>query len=281
MIIHPLVKRQLQAVIANPPHALLIVGPEGAGKGTIATYIVSELLGTTPAGEIHQAYFKRIEPTGTSIPIEAIRDLQQFTRLRTTGKGNIRRAVIIEQGHLLTTEAQNAFLKLLEEPPADTIIILTVVGEQALLPTIYSRAQQLQLRPPDLEAAASYFEKHDQAAIQKAYFMSSGQPGLMSALLNEEEHPLVASINDAKQLLTQSKYERLCRIDALAKQKEQLPQLLAALQRVCQAALKQASEKQSDIRKWHSMLKHIQRAQDALTRNAQPKLLLTDLFLAL
>ena len=55
------------------------------------------------------------------------------------------KAVIIEDAHLLTTEAQNALLKVLEEPPAHTILILGSDTKEALLPTILSRCQIIEL----------------------------------------------------------------------------------------------------------------------------------------
>ncbi len=55
------------------------------------------------------------------------------------------KAVILEDAHLLTIQAQNALLKVLEEPPEHTIIILGVDTPEALLPTILSRCQVIEL----------------------------------------------------------------------------------------------------------------------------------------
>jgi len=55
------------------------------------------------------------------------------------------KAVIIEDAQLLTTEAQNALLKVLEEPPMHTIILLGTENREALLPTIQSRCQLISL----------------------------------------------------------------------------------------------------------------------------------------
>lgn len=61
------------------------------------------------------------------------------------------KAVIIEDAHLLTTEAQNALLKVLEEPPAHTIIVLGAQSKESLLPTIISRCQVITLTPDALK----------------------------------------------------------------------------------------------------------------------------------
>lgn len=56
------------------------------------------------------------------------------------------KAIIIKDAQLLTIEAQNAMLKILEEPPEHTIIILTAENKQSLLPTIFSRCQIIDLQ---------------------------------------------------------------------------------------------------------------------------------------
>lgn len=60
------------------------------------------------------------------------------------------KAVILEDSHLLTTEAQNALLKVLEEPPDHTIIVLATNTKEALLPTIISRCKLIYLEEESL-----------------------------------------------------------------------------------------------------------------------------------
>ena len=74
-----------------------------------------------------------------SIGIETIKLVQKklyFKPIKSTDK-----LLVIEEAHLLTPEAQNALLKVLEEPPANTFIILESDAKEALLPTILSRCQ--------------------------------------------------------------------------------------------------------------------------------------------
>lgn len=73
----------------------------------------------------------------SSIGIDAIKTLQKTIYLSPL-KGD-QKAVIIHNGELLTTEAQNALLKILEEPPPQTTIFLTTFSKDALLPTVLSR----------------------------------------------------------------------------------------------------------------------------------------------
>lgn len=74
-----------------------------------------------------------------AIGIEKVRELQKLLSLRPVG-GQINCAVIL-RAETLTLEAQNALLKLLEEPPEDTIIVLVTIDAELLLPTIVSRCE--------------------------------------------------------------------------------------------------------------------------------------------
>ena len=79
------------------------------------------------------------------IRIASIRMLEHRIQL-SPNEGNFK-ICIIEHADTMTTQAANAFLKTLEEPPEDTIIILTTSKPNSLLPTIISRCQQLQFYP--------------------------------------------------------------------------------------------------------------------------------------
>ena len=68
-------------------------------------------------------------------------------RINLTPNESIFKIYIIEDADQMTIQASNAFLKTLEEPPADTIIILTTSRPNSLLPTILSRCQQVPFQP--------------------------------------------------------------------------------------------------------------------------------------
>ncbi len=78
-----------------------------------------------------------------SIGIEVVKQIQKKVFLKPIRSKN--KLVIIEDAQLLTPEAQNALLKILEEPPANTLIFLGTPTTQALLPTILSRCQVITL----------------------------------------------------------------------------------------------------------------------------------------
>lgn len=283
LVIHPHTAKLLGAFTAQPAHATLLLGAAGMGKGTIALRASSHFLATKPEKLTNTVGFRHITPDDKrTISIESIRNLQQFVRLRTTGKAAVRRVILIENAERMTTEAQNAFLKLLEEPPADTVIILTASTVQGMLPTIRSRVQTLTITAPQKEALIAYFKDKPTTHVTQAYFLSGGLPGLMSALLDgDTSHPLVESVAEAKQLLQLPIFERLVRIEGLAKQKDMAITLCEALARIAQAGLEQAADKgdQKRLKQWHKIVSESYKARLSFEQNANTKLILTNLLL--
>ncbi len=282
LILHQSTKEQLAGFIIRPSHALLLAGPAGIGKTAIAKAIATEVLGQALDS---YPYYLMIQPIGQSISIDIVRELQKFLLLKTTGKGDIRRIVIIEHAHKMTTEAQNAFLKLLEEPPADTLIMLTAHSARDLLPTITSRTQSLSVLAPTESQLQPLIRDSakDEKTRNQAWFLSGGLPGLLHALLYEEDHPLLASVALAKELLQKDIFERLALVDSLSKQKEQALGVVEALDRIAQAGLAGAGGKGDDkrLRQWHLIRSAALQAREALMRSANAKLVLTNMLLAI
>jgi DNA polymerase-3 subunit delta' len=282
IILHPATKLQLEGFLANPTHAVLLVGANGIGKMTIAEVIVAKLLQTENLA--NYPHFMKVSPDGKSISIEAIRQLQGFLQLKTIGTNPYRRAIIIEHSEALTTEAQNAYLKLLEEPPADTVMVLTADNPRSLLPTIMSRLQTLTIHAPGQESLQDMLNNSgkDATTQKQAYFLSGGLPGLLSALLSSDEtHPMLANITAAKEILQKQTFERLAMADSLSKQKETAAGVLEALERIATAGINGAAVKQNNaqIKQWHRIRKASLTARQALGKSANTKLTLTNLFL--
>lgn len=278
LLLHPTTDYQMQALLQARPHAVLIAGGTGSGKQAIAELFFETIL----ANKQHNIL--TIGSDGNSIGIEEIRKIRDFLNRKTTGAEQIRRIIFVAEAQTMTGEAQNALLKTLEEPPEDTMVILTADDPTSLKHTIRSRAQLLLVLPVPHEAAEKYFtkEKYPKEAIQTAYYMSDGRVGLLKALLDEaKDHSLVTGIIEAKNLLKATPYERLVLIDGLSKQKDQTGLLLQGLERVVTSGLRTAAEKKNEpnVKKFYQLSKSIQNAGKMLKANTNPKLVLTDLFL--
>ena len=283
LVFHPVTERRLQQLVATPSHAVGLVAPTGAGKSATAQWVIARILGVEDISSY--PYYRHIAPENNQLSIEQVREIEQFVGLKTPGTHAIRRAVLIEDAESLSLPAQQALLKTLEEPPADTIIILTLRDERAVLPTIRSRLQIIKLRQPIAEDLKEHFVKtYSEPAVQAAYALSGGQPGLLHDLLDESlEHPLKANMTTAKQLMQASAFERLALIDGLSKDKTQALAVLDAASRLAQAGLRQAASKHDDklLQRWQRLLQSTESTTAALQANGQAKLALTAFVLAL
>jgi DNA polymerase III subunit delta' len=286
LVLHDSTMLQLQNFMSKPAHAVLLAGADGIGKTAIAEALVCALLDIEKQKLPAYPHYLKIELTGTSISIDAIRELARFLQLKTIGTQPLRRVVLIEHAQGMTTEAQNAYLKLLEEPPADTLMILTADSPRALLPTILSRVQTITIHPPtepQLQALLRSSDK-DAATLKQAYFLSGGLPGLLCALISDDKtHPLLTSVSTAKEILQKPLFERLAMVDALSKQKDDAKLIVEALERIAEAMVEQGAIKQEParIKQWHRIRKAAIEASEALDQSANAKLTLSNLFLHL
>ena len=280
MILHPATRVQWQAILKSLPHAILLTGDKGTGKKTLARHTASEILKCKRLD--NYPYYLELLPEKQTISIESIRGLRNFLGRKTTGSGAIRRVVLIGDAQAMTMEAQNALLKNLEEPPTDTIIIMTCSGINLLKPTIASRAQQITVKPISKAYALETISTYSAPAVTSAYYMSGGRVGLFMALLEQNtEHPLVAAIAQAKAMLKLTSYERLALVDGLSKQKQEVDLLLNGLLCVISSGLAQAAAKNNHMltKKFRKLTRDILVASDNLSKTANTKLLLTHLFL--
>lgn len=131
-------------------HAYLITGPEGSGKRDLAARLIRALnalpeekatLDELASGNVTLV---RPEMKSRRISVEAIREAERVVHLAVaTGKTKF---VVIDEADRLTEQAQNAFLKTLEEPPRGTVLLLLTANPQALLVTMLSRCIRLPLQ---------------------------------------------------------------------------------------------------------------------------------------
>ncbi len=284
LVLHEHTNDQVKSFIDNPSHALILIGQNGAGKGHLAKYIASQLLNLDSDELNSYPFYSRLEPADNIIAIESIRKIQKFVQLKSIGSKEIRRVLILDDSHLMTTEAQNAFLKILEEPPEDTVIIMSAISDKSLLSTIFSRAQSIHVKNPSLANVTTHYKNIGffEDEIKKNYYVGDGGVGLINSLLNNEsDHPLVNSIAVAKSIVSASMFDRLVIAESLSKQKDQVPDVLFALKRVYRAVMVQAGESGgiTQIKRSHNALSSITDSEALLSSSTNTKLLLTDLFL--
>lgn len=275
LVLHPRTQKSIDGIIRKPPHALVVAGPTGSGKWTLAQRIAEQLLGK-PIAQHPYVHILQSEPS-KALTIEQVRDIEKFLERKVPSANAVNRIIMIENAQKLGEEAQNALLKTLEEPPAGTVLLLTADYAASLLPTIQSRTQIITVQPPSRQALASYFG--DSTDFDKAYSMSGGLPGLMHALLHDTDHPLLAATEQARHLLGASTFERLTAVDVLSKQRALALDTVFILQQMARLRLQSAQGAAAE--QWQAVLQAAYTAEDQLLHNVQPKLALTQLMLHL
>lgn len=178
-------------------HAYLISGPPDSGKQLLAAELAS-LVNGTAANDVFSAKAREIfvaqpESRSRRIVIEQIRDLEHRLQMRATD--GRRKVAIISEADRLQPQAANAFLKTLEEPPKDSLLLLLSALPEALPDTILSRCIAIPLAPGDehknkpeerklvklLQQAA-----HEQSwSIQYAYRLAQGFQRLLRGIREE------------------------------------------------------------------------------------------------
>lgn len=185
---------------ARVPHALLFCGPEGVGKRLVAERLAAALLCQEAADDQACGHclscrqladgqhpdFVRILPDGASIKIEQIRQLQHEVSMVPYYGGY--RVCLLEACDLMTEQAANSLLKILEEPPGQIVFILLSARRNMLLPTILSRCLTLDFVAPSWPAAAAYLAANGVAPLlaETAARLASGRIGAALALAAPE-----------------------------------------------------------------------------------------------
>ncbi|MDE0299371.1 MAG: DNA polymerase III subunit delta' [Candidatus Poribacteria bacterium] len=175
--------------------AYLFVGPAGVGKETVATHFAKSInclkhgesacgnciscrktdVGNHPDTQI-------VHPSGAWIKIDQIRELQ--TRIVYRPLEGVRKIVILKEAERMNLEAANALLKTLEEPPAESVLILLTTNLDALLPTIRSRCQIIKFIPLTQTELGRYLSERFHLAEREALAVATLAGGAVGRALS-------------------------------------------------------------------------------------------------
>ena len=281
-------KHQIDDFIEHPYHGLLIIGAKGSGKTSILDYLATRLLNIEPNKLASYPYLLRltIEGPTNSIGIDTVHQLDRFFgRVVSQPKNQqnqITRVVIIDDAEYLSLDAQNALLKNLEEPPQDSVFLLSSTNSTKLLPTLLSRVRTIRLANPTQDDITSYLMPlvNNHKVIKQAINMSGGVPGLAIAIaLNQNDHSLIKASITAKQILSSDTYAKLLLVNSLAKDPKFVTEVLFLIQQMARLGLETAEAKQSTH--WQKVLNTAYLTEQQLAQNTNPKLTLTNMMLHL
>lgn len=314
-------------------HAYLLAGPPQVGKATLARELAQALNcdGAEPpchectpcrriAAGIHaDVQTVTVDTSGDGAVHKSIR-IWQITQREGEDGWTVQRAaslrpfegrcrvIIFDPADAMTEQAQNAFLKTLEEPPPDVVFVLVTALPHLLLPTVRSRCQRLDLRPLPVAAAQAALVERWGLPEQRAEVLarlSRGRLGWAIAAQADEEmlRARREALMDIRNLAQRSLAERFARANDLAgrfgRQREAVLEVLdlwgqwwrdvllaaagcqEAITNVDLADILRAEAGRYDARQVASFLRSLAAARRRLEENVNPRLALEVLLLDL
>ena len=199
LLLHKSTQRHIDGIIANPGGSFLFHGPSNMGKTLAALEVARQLNCDNCADEscksclmLKAGMHPDIELMGqddkNKIGIEAVQNLIKKLKYSAYDPSS-HRVVIIDNAETLTLPAQNALLKVLEEPPVSTTFILTAVSPVSILETIVSRCQPVYFGPLSTDELLSLdgLKSLPRDDAEKIIEAGAHKPGeIISNLKNEE-----------------------------------------------------------------------------------------------
>jgi DNA polymerase-3 subunit delta' len=249
---HDWAVEMLRASLANgrAGHAYLITGPDQIGKTTLVRALAQAFncLGEADgscrpdhlcrpchliAKDRHpdvRLVLPEVSGRGKlTLKIETIRELQQALNL-SAHEAKFKVA-ILKRFDAATIGASNAFLKTLEEPPPNVVLILTANDADTLLPTISSRCRTLNLRPLPLDLIEQSLTTRWRVEDEKAYLLAHLADGRLGWAVQAAQDAAILKtrsehLNQLTEALAGSRVQRFQLADKLANKAETLPAVL-------------------------------------------------------
>ena len=215
-LMNEITKRWLDAFVERPKASLLINSNNDQELGaSMAEFVCTKLAKNPLVPIIHIKVQEK-----NSIGIEDIRVLKKSLQLKANNDSEYTRFIVIDEAEKLTPEAQNSLLKLIEELPQNTILIMVASNTASLLETVKSRCFVIPILPITESQALEYGLNNNftEVNVKKAYLLSDGNITIFTNLLNDEKDPLYELVNLAKKFIQDSIFERQTFISQLYQQ---------------------------------------------------------------
>jgi DNA polymerase III subunit delta' len=183
------------------PHALLVSGSEGLGQHKLTLAMIQLILCEHPnesacnkcsacllflSGNHPDIMTIGEEGQSQAIKVDTIREIGGF--LLKTSQQSSNKVLVIYQAESMNRNASNALLKLLEEPPESSYLILVTCHKGKLLPTIRSRCHELNIKPPDFNWTRDWLKDkgYGQEGVDIAAMIATPQPLSIIKFLDDD-----------------------------------------------------------------------------------------------
>ena len=226
LIISPVTRRQLEAYLSSPVHALLLVGVAGLGLGTIARALADRVAGNDV---IYLTPTNHNKQKTTIINADDIAGLPAILR----DKRDHRLAVVIDDADQTAPGVFERMLKLIEEPVSGVYFIFTTHRISALPATILSRTGTIRVKAPASEACRSLLGGVDAQLANQISWLAGNRPALTRRLVEsgDQSQPDLISMTRAKQFMQAQRPHRIEQIDTITDRESGLA-LCAATARI-------------------------------------------------
>ena len=268
-------------------HSVLLCGDEGTGTGFSARCLAADYLypqggpaaENVLAGRAPECIVLQGEGAAGQIKVERVREVREevfHSALSAEG-----RVVLLYGAQNLNAASANALLKVLEEPPAGVLFLLTASSPAAVLPTIRSRCAGYTLAPLPWEDCADWLRKHH-PPCPEAELLShvyAGHLGLCIAAVADpaRAETLRTARALAKLVGERDEYGILTLLARFDKDRPGARSLLTEFSRLCAAALRRPELAGLSAKAAGRCIYRVQAAQKALAGNVYPKVVLTTL----
>lgn len=243
--------------VRSLPHAVLLYGEKGLGKKTMAKLLACRYLVKAESYTCEKNFFETpnaklvfadihpdvnvIKESDLAIKVDDIRILGEAVYLAPNQSE--RRVYIIEAADRMNVQAQNALLKLLEDPPNHVCFILTASKKYGFLETILSRVWAVEIKPLAPNELEGFLKTQlpksvDQEVLQNAIEHFPGNAGMILKTLEEPLSPVqIAADNIVEAMVDQSVYQIAVILEEMKKNRGAMFEIFTIVKHYIEEAL--------------------------------------------
>lgn len=208
LYVHKKTRALLEVAWTSGAHGILLVGEEGVGAASIVRSQLKDSRSTV--------LWVRPEKDDIADEEKGVINIAQIRALNNTLRSidTAGRTVVIDCAEKMAEPAQNAFLKLLEEPPANVQFIIVAHSDRRILPTIRSRVHRIDVLPissRQSEALLDEMAVTDPTKRAQLLFIAKGFPAELTRLIEDEGYfeQRASIVKDARVFISAPVFDRL------------------------------------------------------------------------